>query len=577
MDFSMLARGTPSSDHSCASPSSPISPFIGNAKIIMQSIAVSTPTYSRGGPALATPGGGGQGGGSQAMWDEFGSLSGDESPSPRGGLENNPSVSPGRGGRALPSSQRPRPPGGEKAGDVPGTAQRRNSSQDTNNKPSTRQGTTTSPTRRGASPSRLGAGGPLKGLQNRLANTPGGSGTPGPAARRQLGPTGPKGNSPVGSPTSPEKPRPKASPGGSGLELVRGPTKARGAEVDLSPRGPGAPIPSAPPQLPDQGPQGSPPKRMGRTPIPSAPPQLPGQGPQGSPPKRMGRTYSNQRSNCSDVMEESLVGLGAMNGFGVDEDAVFGGSSHFRAANGNADGGGGAKEPTGPPPLGHRSSWGLAAPQKGGMPSIHTGVGAKGSPDLLDGLHANVAAMGVGNVNSPVVHRGAGRADPFGHASHEQVQGDVVWGHGHMHSRLAVNSGPAAAAAAHVPLDILFDEDFLLSGGHGRSGGDQGPPTPGAASANTGPAGGAGPILGALSGGVHSEQMRAFTPPVVPLSKAGANTVGKAGAQGGAHAATGQRIVQLKGGGEEMLELVYDPVLNCYYDSKTNQYFQLKQ
>ena len=29
-------------------------------------------------------------------------------------------------------------------------------------------------------------------------------------------------------------------------------------------------------------------------------------------------------------------------------------------------------------------------------------------------------------------------------------------------------------------------------------------------------------------------------------------------------------------GGEEMVDLVYDPVLNCYYDQKTNKYYELK-
>ena len=27
---------------------------------------------------------------------------------------------------------------------------------------------------------------------------------------------------------------------------------------------------------------------------------------------------------------------------------------------------------------------------------------------------------------------------------------------------------------------------------------------------------------------------------------------------------------------EEMVDVVYDPVLNCYYDAKTGQYYELK-
>lgn len=107
---------------------------------------------------------------------------------------------------------------------------------------------------------------------------------------------------------------------------------------------------------------------------------------------------------------------------------------------------------------------------------------------------------------------------------------------------------------------------------------------------------------------------RAYTPPVIPASKmmatggrgggaskqAGAQVLavkpgqggGRAGGVGGMKGRTrmgsGSGAVPAIGGvpvagtvpaaghQEEMLDLVYDPVLNCYYDQKTNRYFELK-
>lgn len=99
---------------------------------------------------------------------------------------------------------------------------------------------------------------------------------------------------------------------------------------------------------------------------------------------------------------------------------------------------------------------------------------------------------------------------------------------------------------------------------------------------------------------------RAFTPPVVPASKAlgvslppgaeahhnpargrgaGAAAAGrKGGAAAGVASAQVLRVgpggsatvVNPQEGGEPTLDLVYDPVLNCYYDSASGQYYELK-
>jgi hypothetical protein len=98
---------------------------------------------------------------------------------------------------------------------------------------------------------------------------------------------------------------------------------------------------------------------------------------------------------------------------------------------------------------------------------------------------------------------------------------------------------------------------------------------------------------------------RAYTPPVIPPSRlvaggAGGTAVEAAAAGAGHGTAVASGGVQLNGkppqgpqvfkldsgsgrqggpqqpAGEEMVDLVYDPVLNCYYDHKTNRYFELK-
>eukprot|EP00955_Chlamydomonas_euryale_P064687 359052-Chlamydomonas_euryale.AAC.2 len=70
---------------------------------------------------------------------------------------------------------------------------------------------------------------------------------------------------------------------------------------------------------------------------------------------------------------------------------------------------------------------------------------------------------------------------------------------------------------------------------------------------------------------------RLYTPPVVPASQVGA-------ARRAQPAAVDDHVMVLAGGaagasgraGEEMVDLVYDPVLNCYYDTKAKKYYELK-
>ena len=79
---------------------------------------------------------------------------------------------------------------------------------------------------------------------------------------------------------------------------------------------------------------------------------------------------------------------------------------------------------------------------------------------------------------------------------------------------------------------------------------------------------------------------RSFTPPLVPpsnlrtsggsdqRSKQPANTTGDeatAGPEGGAAGGGGAG-----GGCGEDIDLLYDPILSCYYDPKTNKYYELR-
>ncbi|GAX76862.1 hypothetical protein CEUSTIGMA_g4308.t1 [Chlamydomonas eustigma] len=77
----------------------------------------------------------------------------------------------------------------------------------------------------------------------------------------------------------------------------------------------------------------------------------------------------------------------------------------------------------------------------------------------------------------------------------------------------------------------------------------------------------------------YSIQQRAFTPPVVPPSKMMQQQRAAAAAAAASEVhQQGPQVLTLgmKAAGEEMVDLVYDPVLNCYCDIKTNKYYELK-
>mmetsp|Transcript_20844 Transcript_20844/g.57835 ORF Transcript_20844/g.57835 Transcript_20844/m.57835 type:complete len:945 (+) Transcript_20844:71-2905(+) len=75
---------------------------------------------------------------------------------------------------------------------------------------------------------------------------------------------------------------------------------------------------------------------------------------------------------------------------------------------------------------------------------------------------------------------------------------------------------------------------------------------------------------------------RAYTPPVVPPSQVQADSGHRDQKDGGGarhHGASadGSGKGALEGDSSiEFMDLIYDPILNCYYDSKSNQYFSLK-
>ena len=77
---------------------------------------------------------------------------------------------------------------------------------------------------------------------------------------------------------------------------------------------------------------------------------------------------------------------------------------------------------------------------------------------------------------------------------------------------------------------------------------------------------------------------RSFTPPLVPpsnLRTVAASTSEALGADANVSGATvsqlqsGQHAKDGKGGAEE-IDLLYDPILSCYYDPKTNKYYELR-
>ena len=77
---------------------------------------------------------------------------------------------------------------------------------------------------------------------------------------------------------------------------------------------------------------------------------------------------------------------------------------------------------------------------------------------------------------------------------------------------------------------------------------------------------------------------RSFTPPLVPpsnLRTVAASTSEALGADANVSGATGsllqseQHVKDGRGGAEE-IDLLYDPILSCYYDPKTNKYYELR-
>ncbi|KAG2436077.1 hypothetical protein HYH02_011588 [Chlamydomonas schloesseri] len=176
----------------------------------------------------------------------------------------------------------------------------------------------------------------------------------------------------------------------------------------------------------------------------------------------------------------------------------------------------------------------------------------------------------------------------------------------------------SSPTAAPLPFDPLLDEEALLAGHHHAGGllgaygfGHLDPhddPMAAAPEADGGGGGGATDWSKVGTGPTPPELLnpnRAFTPPVVPASKAlgvalapppgrggGAGGRGTGGGRGG----RGAQVLKMAGGkeaaaaapppasrpvitpalGESMVDLVYDPVLNCYYDGSTGQYYELK-
>lgn len=214
-----------------------------------------------------------------------------------------------------------------------------------------------------------------------------------------------------------------------------------------------------------------------------------------------------------------------------------------------------------------------------------------------------------------------GQPSRFGAAAHGNGAGagggagvSPLWDASGGHTNGTVDAllvGPAAAAAAPSPESARYlgifnggayaafnDEDALLSPAAFKRGGAGGGGFGGEAG---GFGGGAG---GGHGGGLHgsgdewgvgldrvastpldmSSHQRLFTPPIVPPSKVlQAHRAGHEPQQqpqvlvlGGDKPGNGAAGGVKRNGGEEMVDLVYDPVLNCYYDAKTNKYYELK-
>ncbi|KXZ42223.1 hypothetical protein GPECTOR_179g246 [Gonium pectorale] len=257
------------------------------------------------------------------------------------------------------------------------------------------------------------------------------------------------------------------------------------------------------------------------------------------------------------------------------------------AAAAGGSGGGGGKPTSGAQPGAHSSGTPQARKAQGnGSDAVDT---------LTRGAKAGAAGGRVSPANTPT--KAAGRSTPTGVrdtdvdaavAATAPAGGSGGDSHRRHHAPVreatfsgfaavggAGDGGAAAAAdgdAGIHPWDPLLDEEALLAGHMGDvvSYDDWGRvderPTP--------------PQL--------LNAHRAFTPPVVPASRStrpGAGRRGRrrqrgAGTQvlrvGNGSSPGGSAGVVAPAGSEAMLDLVYDPVLNCYYDGATGQYYELK-
>eukprot|EP00798_Chlamydomonas_sp_ICE-L_P008142 gene8142-1390_t len=294
-------------------------------------------------------------------------------------------------------------------------------------------------------------------------------------------------------------------------------------------------------------------------PIPSAPPQFS----KPSPAPYPDRGGSQALSTCSSVVEESVVGLGTFNGFGVDDEIPFQ-PSLFQKSGHRPGAFDAARESildTIDSDSGMTPTW-----HGPGRANNNFGTHAKGMrPSLLDGLNDNWALTPNG-VDSPVVRRAHQPANQHLPANHHQGplrvssefagQGDMMLGYGHRQSRLG-NTCALAKGTSTAPMDILLDEEYLLSGGQPTGGRtmenglhDESLGSCDLADQNTSLA---------MSPRVYHGNNRAFTPPVLSPSKVG----GGHSPRGGQGAPGGKHVMQLMGKSEKMVDLFFDPVQMC--------------
>lgn len=353
--------------------------------------------------------------------------------------------------------------------------------------------------------------------------------------------------------------------------------------------------------------------------------------PYGAPLPR--RTLVQQRSAASSIadVDESLTLMSGLDGFGVDEDDVLG-SKHFHTLETIPDNTESPERPGRSSPsvtafVGNAAAGspmrthgpGVLSPPPGLKP-IRTKVnGVNHQFMMLEGVAGGTTPTmaAAGAVSSPAVRRGAQPLPPHGDALPLRYGAGVGVG------------GEASTVSEDLTTHPMLAQ--IQGGGAGQAtlqqglaqalsvpDGNQGRPLEEVRSMY-GVLGGpldldpAGYPLSASYGGqeardidwAHVEQLvapsvdmaaagRIYTPPVIPASKVHAG----AKAQGRPHApqvlAVGQqehnsdRGGQGVGGGQgagggqgvgtqdEMVDLVFDPVLRYYYDARTNTYFELK-